>query len=61
MRISKFVQFLAFGLLTLFPLYVLFMVRGLSPLVYLVGVPAYWFVVGVVAALFHRNLEENDW
>ena len=59
MRVSLYVQYVAFTLLMLFPLYVLFAVRGLSPLVYLVGVPAYWFLAGNIAALWHRNFEES--
>lgn len=54
MKVSLFVQYLAFGLLVLFPLYVLFAVRGLNPLVYLVGVPTYWAACGLVAWRYNR-------
>ena len=59
MRVSLVVQYVAFVLLLLFPLYILFAVRGLDPLIYLVGVPAYWAVLGMSAALFNRNFEEE--
>lgn len=59
MRVSLFVQYLAFALLVLFPLYIMFFVQGLPPLVYLVGIPAYWAGLGVSAALFNRNFEEE--
>ncbi|KKN10891.1 hypothetical protein LCGC14_1032050 [marine sediment metagenome] len=59
MRVSLVVQHVAFTLLVLFPLYILFAVRGLDPLVYLVGVPVFWAALGVIAALFNRNFEEE--
>ncbi len=60
MRVSLMVQYLAFAALVLFPLFVLFQVQGLPTLVYLVGVPAYWAVLGVGAALFNRNYTEEE-
>ena len=59
MRVSLMVQYLSLSALVLFPLFILFGVQGLPALVYLVGVPAYWAVLGAVAALFNRNFEEE--
>ena len=59
MRISKFVQYLAFGSLLAFPWFVAFFVSGVDPRVIVYGMPIYWLLWGVGAALFHRNFEEG--
>ena len=59
MRISKLVQYISFASLAAFPWFVLVFTSGFDPVRLLVGSIAWWVVLGVGAALFHRNFEEG--